>query len=714
MKTKALVVAAALASLIWASACTPAQDGDVIAKLTVSKSGALVTANGRVLRAHEHTRYAGYRVEFVRTSSSGRAERLIDQNGNVERERTGDATDADAQSAEQTDGDSCTVFTDSAGNQVANGCATPEPGQGDVRCERLDTFDASGAALICAVCYDQNGQVVTRECHGESGGVPGCDPNNPDTDCMPPPTCTPDDATGQGCVEPPICASTNDPSCVPPPVEECRLVHQGDQTCRVCATADGQTYTECYVDPDPTRCEVMQTSDGLICTYCFDANGELVERNCVPLPCQPQPLACPAIGVDIRCDDNTACPADFACINGECLCDPTLPPVDDNCPPPPPVRCEEFVSQDGTYCKICYDELGNVIERWCEQQPPPPTDCREYREDSGRVCKICMGANGEIVSRECTEPPCQLDQTGSNMPTFACQADADCPAGARCLDGICGCASVPPPPCRLFQTVNGYYCEICGDANGDGVEDLSDARCYPQPVDPIVCEEVQSSDGQRCVICYDPAGNVVQDGCHVEPPRCVVQESADSTGANGQACEICYDDAGNVIHNSCDQVVCTIEQIEENGQIIECQVCQSATGEISRICRAPACDPNSTATDCQPPPPACDPTTGSTDPNSGVAPVDCVQKLTVWFDPIQCTGNPWERLATGTNDQNLDQTALVRAWLASLNVVAYSIRFELFYQTVCDACQCQRGDRLFIETDEAGARILMQYGFQIQ
>lgn len=712
MRTRALVVAAALASLVWMGACTPASDGDVIAKLTVSKSGALVTASGRVLRAHEHARYAGYRVELIRTSTSGRVERLVDADGNVERERSGDASDANATSTEQTDGDSCTVFTDSAGNQVANGCATPEPDQSEVRCERLDTFDSAGEPLVCAICYDQNGQVVTRECHGE---VPGCDPNDPNTDCMPPPTCGPDDAANQGCVEPPICTATNDADCLPPPVEECQLVHDGDQTCRICRTVDGQEYRECYVDPDPIRCEVMETSDGLFCTYCFDANGELVERNCVTAPCEPHPVDCNLLDREIACDSDQVCPDGTVCFNGVCGCDPTMPPVVDDClPPPDPIRCEEFASQDGTFCRVCYDEMGNVIERWCEQEPPPPTECREYNDDNGRICTICTDLNGQIVSRECTEPACLLDQAGSNMPAVACQADVDCPAGALCFDGICGCASIPPQPCRMFQTVNGYYCEICGDANGDGSEDLSDARCYPEPVDPISCEEVQSSDGTVCMVCYDPNGTVVQEGCHGEPPRCVVQENSDTTGSNGQACEICYDEAGNVIHNSCDQVSCTIELIEENGQVIECEVCQSASGEISRVCRVPACDPNTATGDCVPPPPTCDPATGSTDPNSDVAPIGCVQTLTVWFDPIQCGGNPWEREATGTNDQALDQTSLVRAWLDSLGVVAFSIRFEQVYQEVCDACQCQRGDRLFIDTDEAGARILSQYGFQIR
>ncbi|MBN2357940.1 MAG: hypothetical protein JXR83_00705 [Deltaproteobacteria bacterium] len=656
MKTRAMLVAAAVASLVGSSACTPARDGDVIARLTVSNSGALVTAKGRVLRTRENARLAGYQVVLARTSDSGRVEWLLNASGEVERERSGESQDANAQSSEQADGDNCTIFTDSAGNQVANGCAIPEPGQGDVRCERLDIFDASGEPLICSVCYDASGQVVTRECHGE---VPGCDPN--------------DSATG--CAEQPICDSTNDPDCLPPPVEECRLVHEGDRTCRVCSTPDGQTYTECYRDPDPIRCEIVEMSDGLICTYCFDESGELVERNCVAAPC-----------------------------------DPTLPGGDDGCLPPPPIRCEEFAAQDGTYCRICYDELGNAIERQCEPQPPPATTCREYTEADGRVCRICYGENGEIVSRECTEPTCLLDQTGSNLPAIACQDDAGCPPGALCQDGVCACASVPPPECRLVQTQNGYYCEICGDANGDGVADLSDARCYPEPVDPIACTEVQSSDGQICVVCYDPAGNVVQDGCRSEPPRCVVQEGADSTGSNGQACEICYDEIGNVVYNSCDQVVCSSERIEENGRIFECEVCQTASGEISRTCRELVCDPDSSGTDCQPPP-ACEPGSGSTDPSTGLP---CVERWTLWFDAIQCGGNPWERETAGSNDAALDQTALVSAWLESLGVVAFSIRFEQVYQNTCDACQCPRGDRLVVETDAAGAQILMQFGFQVR
>jgi len=167
-----------------------------------------------------------------------------------------------------------------------------------------------------------------------------------------------------------------------------------------------------------------------------------------------------------------------------------------------------------------------------------------------------------------------------------------------------------------------------------------------------------------------------------------------------------------VVHNSCELVVCAIEQIEQNGQIIECEVCRTETGEISRTCRVPECDPNTIGSDCVPPPPPCDSTTSSADPNSnGVAPSTCVERLTVWFDPVQCGGNPWER--TASNEPALDQLALVRTWLESLGVTAFSIRFEQIYDATCDACQCPRGDRLFVETDEAGARVLMQFGFQL-
>ncbi|MFH1808823.1 MAG: hypothetical protein ABIJ09_08755, partial [Pseudomonadota bacterium] len=592
MRTRALASALALCSttLLWGC---PQQDEDILATLTISKTGALVTANGRVLRAKEAREYAGHTLELVRIDRAKRLERLRNANGDVVRERQAQASDAQAQSQERSNGDDCTVFTDDSGDQVANTCAVPADQLGDTRCERLDTTGADGVALVCAVCYADNGDVVSRECHpvlpqdpcldGSADCAPpqGCDPNNPNTDCMPPP----------------VCDDRSDGNCLPPPVEQCRVAREADQTCRVCVTADGQTFTECWVDPDPARCEVLTTDDGLECVYCFDQNGEVVERSCRPVPCEPQPGACSMMPGG--CQSDRDCPQGLACFDGTCCTfDAT-----NTCPPPPPQRCEEFITDDGTFCRVCYDEAGNAIERFCETEPPPPVECREYREPNGRVCLICVDAAGNIARRECSDPPCPMADLN-----LACAAAADCPAGSTCENGICiwDCG---PRECRLFQTANGYFCEICGDLNGDGVEDLSDAHCYPPPIDPIRCEEIASSTGERCVVCYDPAGQVVERRCegNPEPPRCVVQQSDDATGVTDAACEICYDQAGNVVYNSCAQVQCwREEQVDPNGVFVVCEVCATDSGELSRFCHGTGCNPGDPNTDCPPPPQTCE------------------------------------------------------------------------------------------------------------
>ncbi len=82
-----------------------------------------------------------------------------------------------------------------------------------------------------------------------------------------------------------------------------------------------------------------------------------------------------------------------------------------------------------------------------------------------------------------------------------------------------------------------------------------------------------------------------------------------------------------------------------------------------------------------------------------------------WLEqrPIQCGGNPWDE----DNDRRVEETNVV-SWLATENVTLRSLGFieKTEVQYMCRACQCARGDRLFVgPASPAAGQSLRNLGF---
>ena len=136
-----------------------------------------------------------------------------------------------------------------------------------------------------------------------------------------------------------------------------------------------------------------------------------------------------------RCRENTDCPPDQVCIDGECVTPTPTPPGfcndNDDCPP-------------GQVC----------VDHQCVTPTPTPTPpgfCNDNDDcPPGQVC----------VDHQCVTP----------TPTPQCRENTDCPSGQVCVDGTCVTATPTPTPTitptatRKSGGGGGCNCEIDPDA----------------------------------------------------------------------------------------------------------------------------------------------------------------------------------------------------------------------------------------------------------
>jgi hypothetical protein len=89
----------------------------------------------------------------------------------------------------------------------------------------------------------------------------------------------------------------------------------------------------------------------------------------------------------------------------------------------PTIKCEVVTRADGTRCRLCFSESGEVVRSECPR-PPPPVDpgpgtsggapvCKVAPLADGSRCLVCAGTAGEssTVCLKC-EPPATIDPNG--------------------------------------------------------------------------------------------------------------------------------------------------------------------------------------------------------------------------------------------------------------------------------------------------------------
>lgn len=100
-----------------------------------------------------------------------------------------------------------------------------------------------------------------------------------------------------------------------------------------------------------------------------------------------------------------------------------------------------------------------------------------------------------------------------------------------------------------------------------------------------------------------------------------------------------------------------------------------------------------------------------------VAPVVTDEKVWVAVKPVQCLGNPWEKdwLERHPNENYpiQDERKILRAYFGANGVTILDIRRKPFVQGthLCQTCNCERGDTLFLSVNASEAPLLRTYGY---
>ena len=299
---------------------------------------------------------------------------------------------------------------------------------------------------------------------------------------------------------------------------------------------EGQTCFDFDVVCNDAGCETcrdIQTiclcSDKGECGPCQDCIGGV----CVDL-CPDQ--AC-FNGQCAECDDNTPCPCDQICRNGNCVCPTGRIPNGDCC-----VDCD-----NDNPCPPCYDCVGGTCLPKCpDSQCDPETEaCVECtldghcdqtkgcRKCEGNKCVCCDGYTLDTCTGECV--PIPIGSCNGSTPLSTCEScqnidsctgygtivPVDCGAGRICIDGL-GCRE----ECDCQTGGCSEAGAVCAEANA--------LQCY-------------------CKNCSDFS--------------CVEEGASACGGANSREC-IC-NDVGQCVPDPCAGIVCPVGQVCVDGQCVD-------------------------------------------------------------------------------------------------------------------------------------------------
>jgi hypothetical protein len=582
--------------------------------------------------------------------------------------------------------------------------------------------------------------VVDGEVAADATSTPGCDPADIADDgaqrCA---SCAFDDGTVA------ICGAPVQAPC------ETRQNSRG-AACQLCVTADGAIlYDDCFTAGDAApvvqACEssVDATTDEQ-CTTCFDGDGNVVSVACGPRTgsCEDRfdggrrCRVCTADGVTVSstCDARDIDPQ--ACVGyendvGACVdCfDAAGALLSHECTgSSAATACEQTVQPEGLVCTVCTDARGTVVDRFCDQALPQPARCADlvFSEQS---CLLCVDDNDVIVRAECRSNDCDGFVAG-------CRVDGDCPAGQACFDGACvataGTEDAPdpvppacaaPPACENSVDADGNVCRTCPRSDG-----VAETRCMP--ASRLSCETLPEdqlpsgdslgdessagtdapSQGRTCTLCRDaPSGVEVYRDCEgngaVPPPFCV-----DDVDVAGQPCSVCYDAiSGATVYRSCAIDTCAAMQtaplVDDAGAPF------TFTGPIARIDTA-TCEQcrqgDGVVTDdvvgafqprCIIDSPCTNQATSSDDAQA------CPITTRLLLAPLSCA-QPWDGFGDGATVQG--ELRDVLEFLLRGGVFAVSAGQVQAGAGGCDACTCERGDRIAVFVwayDEDRARALL-------
>lgn len=306
----------------------------------------------------------------------------------------------------------------------------------------------------------------------------------------------------------------------------------------------------------------------LLCTACqgpppstHAATGALIGSGRAPSPdgdCDCPPGTEPGVNdegqrvcVAPECTVASDCGAREICAEG--TCEPVPCSLDDPCADP--LVCVEGACVEPA-CDHCPSGYHCVLGQFPEGDHVCVVDTCTGGADcpAGMVCAggacvddpvLCDG-DGECPSGRCTMLP-EPSTVGVCVPFGGCLADAACPTGERCEDGVC---TTSPPPCTSDESCPDGRCDVatgtclaaggCIDSDGcpDGQQCLAGICGVPEgcAFDEQCGEELRCIEG-RCTDCSS-------GGCEEAPPGPDAGPSGPDAGPPGPDAGLPGPDAG--------------------------------------------------------------------------------------------------------------------------------------------------------------------------
>ncbi len=95
-------------------------------------------------------------------------------------------------------------------------------------------------------------------------------------------------------------------------------------------------------------------------------------------------------------------------------------------------------------------------------------------------------------------------------------------------------------------------------------------------------------------------------------------------------------------------------------------------------------------------------------------------KIVVMKDPVQCMGNAWEKDWLKRNNKKPgdfprdQEDRIITEYYTRQGVPVHRVRFKQTHENVCEACDCPRGDTVYMTINESDAPKMISLGFARQ
>lgn len=98
------------------------------------------------------------------------------------------------------------------------------------------------------------------------------------------------------------------------------------------------------------------------------------------------------------------------------------------------------------------------------------------------------------------------------------------------------------------------------------------------------------------------------------------------------------------------------------------------------------------------------------------------EHVLVYYEPVQCNGNSWERdwfeTRKGSPDDLIfpkdQEVEIIKAYYAKQEVIVLEVKSEATNPIVCQSCSCSRGDILSLLIARSDVETMRDLGFELE